>query len=468
MISSAPDAVFGGPKQSTECLILWRREVRKCDWTVRNAPRPLRQKGTKREACHFSPRAMSAIGSAMRKPFAVFGFAVAAAMVSSTPAGAQISNEVVKIGVLSDMSSLYSNSTGRGSLIAAQMAATDVNGKVRGKPIEVIGADHQNKPDVGSSIAREWYDTGRVDVIVDVPTSSVALAVQQITKDKNRVFLMSGTAASDLTGRACSPNGIHWTYDTYALGKVAGKAMVARGEDTWFFITVDYVFGHALERDTATVVKASGGQVLGAVRAPINTQDFSSYLLQAQASKAKVVGLANTGGDMQNAIKQASEFGLQRGGQKLAALLFDVTDAHSLGLQAAQGMIVAAGFYWDMNEETRAFSNRFMQKAGHMPTMFQAGVYSAVMHYLKAIDATGTDDAKTVLARMKATPVTDFFTKDGRIREDGRMVHDMYLMQLKSPTESKGPWDVYTLLATVPGDQAFRPMEEGGCPLVKK
>ena len=347
------------------------------------------------------------------------------------------------------------------------MAAADFNYKVKGKAIEVVGADHQNKPDLGSSIAREWYDTGKVDVIVDVPTSSVALAVQQITRDKDRVLLMSGAAASDLTGPACSPNGIHWTYDTYALGKVAGQAMVARGEDTWFFITVDYVFGHALERDTASVVRASGGQVLGAVRAPINTQDFSSYLLQAQASKAKVIGLANTGGDMQNAIKQASEFGLQKGGQKLAALLFDVTDARSLGLQAAQNMIVTAGFYWDMNEETRAFSNRFMQKAKHMPTMFQAGVYSAVMHYLNAIDATGTDEARTVVAKMKATPVNDFFAKNGRIREDGRMVHDMYLMQLKSPAESTGPWDVYKLLATIAGDQAFRPLGAGGCPLVK-
>ena len=402
----------------------------------------------------------------MTKSFIVLSFAAAAAIAS--PVSAQVSNDLVKIGVLSDMSSLYSDSTGRGSLHAAQMAAADFNHRVRNKPIEVIGADHLNKPDVGSSIAREWYDSSKVDVIVDVPTSSVALAVQQITKDKDRVFLMSGTASSDLTGRACSPNGIHWTYDTYALGKVAGNAMVARGDDTWFFITVDYVFGHTLERDTASVVKAAGGRVLGAVRVPINTQDFSSFLLQAQASKAKVIGLANTGRDMQNAIKQASEFGLQRGGQKLAALLFDVTDANSLGLQAAQNMMVAAGFYWDMNDETRAFSNRFMQKAGHMPSMFQAGVYSAVTHYLKAIDATGTDDAKTVIRKMKATPINDFFAKNGHIREDGRMVHDMYLMQLKSPAESKGPWDFYKLLATVPGDQAFRPLEEGNCPLVKK
>lgn len=404
----------------------------------------------------------------MKTQFVILSFVAAAAFANSTPAVAQFSDDIVKIGVLSDMSSVYSDSTGSGSLIAAKMAAADFNGRVKGKPIEVIGADHQNKPDIGSNIARGWYDNGKVDVIVDVPTSSVALAVQLITREKNRVFLMSGTAASDLTGPACSPNGIHWTYDTYALSKVVGKAMVARGDDTWFFITVDYVFGHALERDTSNVVKAAGGQVLGAVRAPINTQDFSSFLLQAQASKAKVVGLANTGSDMQNAIKQASEFGLQKGGQKLAALLFDVTDAHSLGLKAAQGMIVTAGFYWDMNEETRAFSNRFMQRANRMPTMFQAGVYSAVMHYLKAIDATGTDDAKTVIAKMKATPINDFFAKNGRIREDGRMVHDMYLMQVKSPSESNGPWDVYKLLATIPGEQAFRPMEEGGCPLVQK
>ena len=403
----------------------------------------------------------------MSRPVVALGLAAAAVIAGSTGALAQISDGVVKIGVLSDMSSVYSDSTGTGSLIAAQMAAADFNGQVKGKPIEVIGADHQNKPDIGSSVAREWYDTGKVDVIADVPTSSVALAVQRITKDKDRVFLMSGTAASDLTGPACSPNGIHWTYDTYALSKVAGKAMVARGDDTWFFITVDYVFGHALERDTANVVKAAGGQVLGAVRTPLNTQDFSSFLLQAQASKAKVIGLANTGSDMQNAIKQAAEFGLQRGGQKLAALLFDVTDANSLGLETAQGMIVAAGFYWDLDGETRAFSNRFMQRTKRMPTMFQAGVYSAVTHYLRAIDATGTDDAKAVIAKMKATPVNDFFAKNGRIREDGRMVHDMYLMQLKSPSESTGPWDFYKLLATVPGDQAFRPLQEGGCPLVK-
>jgi len=352
-------------------------------------------------------------------------------------------------------------------LTAARMALADFGGSVRGKPIEVISADHLNKPDVGSMIARTWYDTNNVDAIVDVPTSSVALAVQQITREKNRVFLISGAGASDLTGSACSPNGIHWTYDTYALSNVAGKAMVARGEDTWFFLTADYAFGLALERDAANVVKVSGGKVLGVARAPLNTQDFSSFLLQAQTSKAKVLALANAGGDTQNAIKQAYEFGLQQQGQKLLALLLNITDVHSLGIQAAQGMIVTEGFYWDMDDASRAFAKRFFQKEGHMPTMIQAGVYSAVMHYLKAIDATGTDEAKAVVAQMKAMPINDLFAKNGRIREDGRMVHDMYLVQVKSPAESKNEWDVYKVLATVPGDDAYRPLTAGGCPLVK-
>jgi branched-chain amino acid transport system substrate-binding protein len=383
-------------------------------------------------------------------------------------ARAQISDDVVKLGVLTDMSSLYSDATGQGSLIAAQMAAADFGGKVKGKPIEVIGADHLNKPDVGANIARSWYDTDKVDAIVDVPTSSIALAVQQITREKDKVFLMSGPGASDLTGPACSPNGIHWTYDTYALAHVTGKALVDRGENSWFFITADYAFGHALERDTAEVVKTSGGKVLGAVRVPLNTADFSSFLLQAQGSKAKVVGLANAGGDTQTAIKQSAEFGLAQGGQKLAALLFQITDTHSLGLKTAQGLTITEGFYWDMDDQTRAWSKKFLEKAGHMPTMIQAGVYSAIMHYLKAIDAAGTDAAKPVIAKMKATPVNDFFAKNGKIREDGRMVHDMYLVQVKKPEESKGEWDVYKILATVPGDQAYRPLDQGGCPLVKK
>jgi branched-chain amino acid transport system substrate-binding protein len=392
----------------------------------------------------------------------------AAALFAAASASAQISDDVVKIGVLTDMSSLYSDATGKGSVIAAEMAAADFGGKVKGKPIEVIAADHQNKPDVGSNIARSWYDTEKVDTIVDVPTSSIALAVQKITQEKDKVFLMSGPGSSDLTGPACSPNGIHWTYDTYALSHVAGKAMVERGENTWFFITADYAFGHALERDASDVVTSSGGKVLGAVRAPLNTADFSSFLLQAQASKAKVIGLANAGGDTQNAIKQAAEFGLQQSGQKLLALLFQITDTHSIGLAAAQGMILTEGFYWDLNDETRAFSKRYLEKAGHMPTMIQAGVYSAVTHYLKAIDATGSDAAKTVIAKMKATPINDFFARNGHIREDGRMVHDMYLVQVKTPAESKSEWDVYKILATIPGDQAYRPLAEGGCPLVKK
>ena len=383
-------------------------------------------------------------------------------------AQAQISDDVVRIGVLSDMSSLYSDATGKGSLIAAQMAAADYGGKVKGKPIDVIGADHQNKPDVGSNIARQWYDQGGVDVIVDVPTSSVALAVAQITREKNKVFLNSGAGTSDLTGSQCSPNTIHWTYDTFALSNVAGKAMVERGENTWYFITADYAFGHALERDAADVVKKHGGQVLGAVRAPLNTPDFSSFLLQAQSSGAKVIALANAGGDTQNAIKQAVEFGIVQGGQKLLALLMQITDTHSLGTKTAGGMILTDGFYWDLSDETRAFSKRFLEKVGHMPTMIQAGIYSGVMHYLKAIEETGTDEAKAVIAKMKATPVNDFFARNGRIREDGRMVHDMYLMQVKTAAESKGEWDLYNVLATVPGDQAYRPMSEGGCPLVAK
>jgi len=398
---------------------------------------------------------------------AAFALAACTTFVCVGGAKAQISDDVVKIGVLTDMNSLYSDATGTGSLIAAQMASEDFGGKVKGKPIEVIGADHQNKPDVGSNIARQWYDTGKVDAIVDVPTSSIALAVQQITREKNKVFLMSGPGASDLTGSACSPNGIHWTYDTYALSKVGGKAMVERGEDTWFFVTADYAFGHALERDAADVVKANRGKVLGAVRAPLNTNDFSSFLLQAQASRAKVIALANAGGDTQNAIKQAAEFGILQRGQKLLALLFNITDAHSLGLATAQGMILTEGFYWDMDDASRAFSKRFQERAGHMPTMIQAGVYSAVTHYLKAIDALGTDEGKAVVDKMKAMPIHDFFAKNGHIRADGRMVHDMYLVQVKTPSESKGDWDVYKILATIPGDEAHRPMSEGGCPLVK-
>jgi branched-chain amino acid transport system substrate-binding protein len=382
-------------------------------------------------------------------------------------ANAQISDDVVKIGVLTDMSSLYADATGKGSLAGVEMAVADYGGKAGGKPVVVISADHQNKPDVGMNIARNWYDNDKVDAIFDVPTSSVALPISALTREKNKIFMNSGAGTSDLTGAACSPNTVHWTYDTYALSNVAGRAMVKRGEDTWFFITADYAFGAALERDAAAVVKETGGTVVGDVRHPLNSSDFSSYLLQAQASKAKVVALANAGGDTTNALKQASEFGVVKGGQKMIALLQEITDSHALGVKEAQGLILTDAFYWDMNDDTRAFSKRFNDKVGHMPTMIQAGLYSATMHYLKAIDAVGTDDTAKVMAQMKATPIHDFFAKDGKIREDGRMVHDMYLFEVKKPEESKGEWDLYKLLATVPGDQAFRPIDKGGCPFIK-
>jgi branched-chain amino acid transport system substrate-binding protein len=393
--------------------------------------------------------------------------ATAAMLALSTGARAQISDDVVKIGVLTDMSSLYADATGKGSLAATEMAVADFGGTVKGKQILVVSGDHQNKPDIGVNIARNWFDNDKVDALFDVPTSSVALAIQQLTRDKNKIFINSGGGTSDLTGVACSPTTVHWTYDTYALSNVAGRAMVKRGEDSWFFITADYAFGAALERDASNVVKETGGKVVGNVRHPLNSSDFSSYLLQAQASKAKVVALANAGGDTTNALKQASEFGLTKGGQKLIPLLFEITDAHAIGLKDGQGLIVTDAFYWDTNDETRAFSKRFMDKVGHMPTMIQAGLYSATMHYLKAIDAIGTDDTTKVMAQMRATPINDFFAKNGHIRIDGRMVHDMNLFEVKKPQESKGDWDLYKLLATVPGDEAFRPLDKGGCPLVK-
>jgi branched-chain amino acid transport system substrate-binding protein len=387
--------------------------------------------------------------------------------VTGGAAHAQISDDVVKIGVLTDMSSLYADATGKGSLAGVEMAVADYGGKVKGKPVVVVSADHQNKPDVGVNIARNWYDNEKVDAIFDVPTSSVALPVSALTREKNKIMMNSGAGTSDLTGTACSPNTVHWTYDTYALSNVAGRAMVKRGEDTWFFITADYAFGAALERDAAAVVKENGGTVVGEVRHPLNSSDFSSFLLQAQASKAKVVALANAGGDGTNALKQASEFGIVKGGQKIIALLQEITDSHALGTKEAQGLILTDAFYWDMNDDARAFSKRFNDKVGHMPTMIQAGLYSATMHYLKAIDAVGTDDATKVMAQMKATPIHDFFAKDGRIREDGRMVHDMYLFEVKKPEESNGEWDLYKLLATVPGEQAFRPIDKGGCRFIK-
>ena len=383
-------------------------------------------------------------------------------------AQAEISDNVVRIGVLNDQSGIYADVTGQASVIAARMAVEDYGGKVKGVPVEVVFADHQNKPDIGSNIANQWYDRDGVDVIVDVPTSSVGLAVQNIAKEKGKLHLNAGAGTSDLTSKACSPTGIHYVYDTYALATGTGSALVGQGAKKWYFITADYAFGHALERDTTNAVNATGGEVVGGVRAPFPTTDFSSFLLQAQGSGADVIGLANAGGDTVNSIKQASEFGITQGGQKLAGLLVFINDINALGLQVAQGLVVTTGYYWDMNDETRAFAKRFEEKAGKMPNMLQAGIYSGVTQYLKAIEATGSDDGKTVADQMKATPINDFFAKNGHIRPDGRMVHDMYLVEVKKPEESKGPWDYYKVLATIPGDQAFRPMDKGECPLVKK
>jgi branched-chain amino acid transport system substrate-binding protein len=395
--------------------------------------------------------------------------ALALSALAAGGAAAQISGDVVKLGILTDMSSLYADLAGPGSVAAAQMAVKDFGGTVAGKPIEIVSADHQNKPDVGAGIARQWIDADKVDAIVDTPTSSVALAVQQVTKDKGAVFLISGAASSDLTGKSCSPTGVHWTYDTYSLAHGTGGAMVKQGGDTWFFLTADYAFGHALERDTAEVVKENGGKVLGAVRAPLNNADFSSFLLQAQSSKAKVIGLANAGGDTVNSIKQAAEFGIVAGGQKLAGLLVFISDVNSLGLQTAQGLVLTEAFYWDQNDETRAWAKRYMEvSGGKVPTMVQAGVYGAVTHYLKAIAEAKTDEGAKVVAQMRRMPINDFMTKNGKLREDGRVMRDMYLFEVKKPAESKGKYDYYKELATIPAEKAFRPLSESECPLVKK
>jgi branched-chain amino acid transport system substrate-binding protein len=384
------------------------------------------------------------------------------------PAAAQMSGKPVKIGVLSDMSSLYADIGGPGSVLAAQMAVKDFGGKVNGVDIEVVSADHLNKPDTGVSIVRRWIDEDGVDAVVDVPTSSVALAVQEVMKEKQKVFLISGAASSDLTGKACSPTGVHWTYDTYALAHGTGAALVKQGGDTWFFITADYAFGHALQRDTSEVVTKAGGKVLGSVDVPLNNADFSSFLLQAQQSKAKIIGLANAGGDTDNSIKQAAEFGIVAGGQRLAGLLVFISDVNSLGLPAAQGLVLTSAFYWDQTDATRAWSKRFMEQTKKPPTMAQAGVYGAVTHYLKAMAAANTEDGPKVVAKMRELPINDFMTQNGKLREDGRVMRDMYLFQVKTPAESKYPFDYYKQLATIPADQAFRPLSESECPLVKK
>ena len=380
-------------------------------------------------------------------------------------ANAQVSDDVVKIGVLNDMSGLYADIAGPGSVLAAQMAVEDFGKSLK---VEIVSADHQNKPDVGASIARQWFDTEKVDVIVDVPTSSVALAINEIAREKKKAFLNSGAATSDLTGKNCSPNTVHWTYDTWMLAHGTGSAIVKTGGDSWFFLTADYAFGHALERDTENVVKAGGGKVVGKVRHPLNTQDFSSFLLQAQASKAKIIGLANAGGDTINSIKQASEFGITQSGQNLAGLLVFLTDVHGLGLQIAQGLILTETFYWDLNDSTRAWTKRFVERSGgKYPTMVQAGVYASILHYLKAIAASKTDDGTKTIARMKEMPTDDPLFGKGTIRADGRKIHPAYLFEVKKPAESKGPYDYYKLRTTIPADQAFRPLSEGNCPLVK-
>jgi branched-chain amino acid transport system substrate-binding protein len=397
----------------------------------------------------------------------LLSLAVAAAL-SAGAASAQVSDNVIKIGVLSDMSSLYTDLAGAGSVVATRMAVEDSGIERRGIKVEIVSADHQNKPDIGSAVARQWYDTDKVDVIVDTPNSGVALAVNQITRDKGKAFLVSGAASSDLTGKACSPNTIHWTYDTWMLANGTGSAIVKTGGDTWFFLTADYAFGHALERDTEAVVTKMGGKVLGKVRHPLNTQDFSSFLLQAQASKAKIVGLANAGGDTTNSIKQAAEFGIVKGGQNLAGMLVFLTDIHALGLPTAQGLIFTETFYWDMNDQTRAFAKRFAERdKGIHPTMVHAGVYSAVLHYLKAVEALKSDDGTKVIAQMKAMPTDDPLFGKGSIRVDGRKIHPAYLVEVKKPAESKGAWDYYKIRTTIPADQAFRPLADGGCPLVK-
>ena len=388
----------------------------------------------------------------------------AAALLGATAANAETP---VKIGVLNDRSGLYADISGEGSVVAAKMAIEDFKATEKGLKVEVVSADHQNKPDVAINTGRDWFDQQGVDMIVDVPNSGVAFAISELTREKNKVFIDSGAGASDLTGAKCSPNTVHWTFDTWALAHGTGGAIVKRGGTSWFFITADYAFGQALERDTAQVVKDSGGTVIGSVKAPLNTQDFSSFLLQAQSSGAKIVGLANAGGDTINSVKQASEFGIVQGGQNLAGLLIFITDVHSLGLQAAQGLIFTSPFYWDLNDQTRAWSDRFMKAMGRRPTMGQAGVYAGVLHYLKAVEALkSAKDGKAVVAKMKETPTGDPLFGKGEIRADGRKIHNMYLFEVKKPEELKGPWDYYKLLATIPADKAFRPLSEGGCSLV--
>ncbi|MBM6592866.1 ABC transporter substrate-binding protein [Microvirga pudoricolor] len=379
----------------------------------------------------------------------------------------QVSDGVVKIGILNDQSGVYADFGGKYSVEAAKMAVADFGGKVLGAPIEIISADHQNKPDIASSIARQWYDTEKVDSIMELTTSSVALAVQGLSKEKKKINMVTGAATTDLTGKQCSPYGFHWAYDTHALAVGTGGALVDNGGKKWFFLTADYAFGYSLEGETSKYVKSKGGQVLGSVRHPLSANDFSSFLLQAQSSGADVVGLANAGLDTANAIKQASEFGITQSGQRLAGLLFTLAEVHGLGLKAAQGLTLTEGWYWDQNDENRAFAKRFMEKTGRMPNMIHTGTYSAVSQYLKAIQKAGTDATEPVAKALHEMPVQDILTKNGKVLPNGRMVYDMYLFQVKKPEESKSEWDMYKQLATVPGDQAYTALAESGCALTQ-
>lgn len=385
-----------------------------------------------------------------------------------TAAQAQSPQAPIKVGVLSDMSGLYVDQAGPGSVEAARMAIEDAGGKIGDRPVELVSADHQHKTDVGSNIVRRWFDVDGVDMVTDVPNSAIALSVQQITREKNKIALFATAATTELTGKQCSPNGAQWVYDAYSNAAGLAKALTKQGQDSWYFITVDYALGHSLQAEASKVITARGGKVVGAVRHPLNSGDFSSFLLQAQASGAKVIAFANAGADTINALKQAKEFGLTGGDRTIVAPLVYISDIHAIGLNEAAGLTYVEGFYWDRDDETRAWSRRFFERHKAMPTMTHAGVYSAVSHYLKAVKAVGSTDSKAVMDKIREMPVSDFFGKNGRVRQDGRMVHDMLLVQVKRPEESKYPWDYYKILATIPGDEAFRSLEESECPLVKR
>ena len=394
---------------------------------------------------------------------ALFG-ALLAATALTAPAVAQ-DQKPLKIGVITDLNSVYSDIGGKGNVEATKMAIEDFGGQMFGKPIEMVSAD-ATKADVAVTFARKWWESEGVDTIIDMPTSATALAVMEISKQLEKLLIVTDAASSDITGKSCSPYTVHWTYDTYSNAQTVGKAIVKQGGDSWFFVTVDYAFGHAIEKDVSGVVTGAGGKVVGQVRHPLNSPDFSSYLLQAQQSKAKIIGMANGGGDTINLIKQAGEFGIVAGGQKLAGIVMFISDIHSLGLKTAQGLTITEGYYWDKDDLSREFGKKFFARMNRMPTMNQASTYSATMHYLKAVKAAGTRDTKAVLAKMRETPVKDYFTQNGKLREDGRMVHSMLLLEVKKPEESKYPWDYYKVIAELPGDEVFRPMKDGGCPLV--